>query len=97
MDNNNLIVLNSRPGLYLLKYVINPWPLNGSQLLLRGGLYSRKYGNAVANINIVFVCGHVDLLCHGARVGHVVKYFVIVATYHISSNRGLLQIEASSI
>ena len=99
MDNNNLIVEarpQFEPCLYLLKYIINPWPLNGSQLLFGGGLYSRKYGNAVANTNFVFVCGHVDLLCHGTWVGHVEKYFVIVVTYHIS-NRGFLQIETSSV
>ena len=47
---------------------------------------------------ILYLC--VDmliLLCHGAWVGRVVKYFVIVMTNHISSNRGLLQIEASFI
>ena len=66
-------------------------------LLFKGGLYSQKYGTAVVCTNIVFVCGHVDLLYHGSWVGHVEKYFVVVATYHISSNRGFLQIEASSI
>ena len=59
--------LNSRPGLYLLKYTINPQPLNGT------GFYSEEAsirGNMLCREHNTYVCTKLKIIyinCMGGR------------------------------